>query len=61
MTFTILLSFLHLRLTALLKQGPALGVMPVFTPRKPSSSSLLVFTQVTLVHEQKYAFVQTTF
>jgi len=50
---------LLLKLTALLKQGPADGVIPVLTPKNPSSRSLLVFVHVTLVLEQKYAFVQT--
>lgn len=58
-TFTIAFLFLDLKFTALLKHGPAVGVIPVFTPRNPSSSSLFVFVQVTLVLEQKYAFVLT--
>lgn len=58
-TFTTFLSIFDLKFTATDKHGPAVGVIPVFTPKNPSSSSLLVLVQVDFVQEQKYAFVHT--
>jgi len=46
MTFMTHFSFLLLKFTATERQGPAVGVIPVFTPRNPSSRSLFVLCQV---------------